>query len=62
MKKFILTEIDGVWTIEQIICESIYPTTKKQDDRAMIARLMQLIGVGPVAPQTEPEKVGINGI
>lgn len=57
MRKFILTEVDGAWTIEEIVCESIYPVTAKPNTREMIARLMQLVEVGPVAPQTEPEKV-----
>lgn len=59
MKKYILTEIDGKWTIEEMIIESVYPTTVKDSAREMIARLMQLVGIGPVAPQIEPENIKI---
>jgi len=37
--------------------ENIYPVTVKKNAREMIARLMQLLDVGPVAPQIGPERV-----
>lgn len=59
MRKFILTEIDGEWAIEQIEVSGIWPTVSKKTDREVVARLMQVLGVGPVAPQTEPERIEV---
>jgi hypothetical protein len=58
MRRFILTEWEsGSWTIEEMKIESVYPTVQKDSSREMVARLMQLVDVGPTAPQTEPERV-----
>lgn len=61
MRKFILTEVDGQWSIEEMSLSSIYPITQKPNSREMVARLMQLVDVGPVAPQTGPERVEMSG-
>jgi hypothetical protein len=60
VRQFILTEVDGDWYIQQTDLKSIYPTTKKSGERAMIARLMQLLDVGPLSPQLEPESIKIS--
>jgi hypothetical protein len=61
MKQFLLTQFDdGTWCIQEYSIQSAYPQTMKPNAREMIARLMQLVDVGPVAPQIEPEKVGLD--
>lgn len=58
MRQFKLLErSDGSWLIIESSCESVFPQTHKPTARAMIARLSQLLDVGPVAPQSWPEKV-----
>ena len=49
--------LDGSWSMHLSDGENIYPVTVKKNAREMIARLMQLIDVGPVAPQIGPERV-----
>jgi hypothetical protein len=59
-RSFTITELsDGRWMIEERNGASIYPSTLKPNAREMIARLMQLANVGPVAPQTTPESIGL---
>jgi hypothetical protein len=61
-RQIVLTEYnDGSWIIEEKSNDdSIWPAVRKASSREMIARLMQLVNVGPVAPQTHPERVGID--
>ena len=62
MRKFVLTEReDGSWSIEESDGSSVWPTTTKKTKREMAARLLQLLDLGPVAPQTEPERVCVGG-
>ena len=58
---FIITErYDGTFTIAENTADgSVWPTTEKPNARAAIARLMQLLDIGPVAPQTIPENICI---
>ena len=49
--------LDGSWLMHLSDGESIAPTSVKKNAREMIARLMQLLDVGPVAPQIGPERV-----
>lgn len=56
--KYIITEcLDGGWMLQQQENQTIWPTVIKKTKREVIARLMQLMDVGPVRPQTEPEKI-----
>lgn len=41
---------------------NVWPTTEKPTARQIVARLSQLLGIGPVAPQTTPEEVCIREI
>lgn len=60
MKKYILTEIDGAWTIEEMLVSSIFPIISKQDSIEMISRLMQTLDIKvPVFPQEFPEDVDL---
>lgn len=62
--RYSLTEQDdGSWLIEQESgTGSTWPAITKPSKRAAIARLLQLVDVGPVAPQIEPESVCIGSI
>ena len=60
--RWFIVEIDGQyeaheWTPTGVAPPSTYPTR-----RAAVARLMQLMRVGPVAPQTHPEEACIGEI
>jgi len=57
--KFEIVECREGWALTQTHGENVWPTTVKGTARELIARLMQLMKVGPVAPQTEPETVVI---
>lgn len=61
---FILTEMDdGSFLMnENGPHGGVWPTIRKPNARTAIARLSQLLGIGPVAPQTEPEAVCIGSI
>lgn len=39
---------------------STWPSTRYSTKRAAASRLLQLLEIGPVAPQTHPERVGIS--
>jgi len=41
---------------------SVYPRTSYETKRQIAARVLQLLGIGPVAPQTWPESVCIGEI
>jgi hypothetical protein len=59
MKKIILTEINLGWSVALEDGELIYPTIDYPTKRLAIARILQLLDLGPVAPQTHPESVCI---
>lgn len=63
MRRFVITETaNGEWTlVESDDRGNVWPTTVKATAREMVARLSQLLGIGPVAPQTRPERVEIDG-
>lgn len=61
---FVLVERDdGTWTIEHYVHgeqkDSSYPITYKPTAREAMSRVLQLLDLGPVAPQTHPERVGV---
>lgn len=57
-KHFVLQEFeDGTWAIRQFKDGSIWPATYKDTSKLMIARLLQILDLGPVAPQLYPEQV-----
>jgi hypothetical protein len=41
---------------------NVWPTTEKATARQIVARLSQLLEIGPVAPQTTPEEVCIGQV
>lgn len=64
MRRFVITETAaGEWTlVESDDAGNVWPTTVKATARELVARLSQLLGIGPVAPQTRPERVEIDGL
>jgi len=63
MKKWTITEDDnGVHIVEEDDEGNITPTTTKPTRREAVSRLMQLMNIGPVAPQTDPENICIGTI
>lgn len=42
--------------------ESVGPVTEYNTKRQAAARLLQLLAVGPVAPQTWPEEIGVGHV
>lgn len=53
---------DGSWTIDEgsnPLAGEGWPTVRKPTARQAVARLLQLLDMGPVAPQTTPERVCI---
>lgn len=64
MKQYTITQHDdGRWTLAEVdSVGNIWPTITKPTARAVVARLMQLLEIGPVAPQIEPEQVCIGEV
>lgn len=55
----IVMEPDGTYTIHQHTKDSVYCPTPKKTAREVAARMLQLLKVGPTAPQDWPEEIGI---
>jgi hypothetical protein len=64
MKLYTITQHDdGRFTlVESDDQGNVWPTTEKATARLIVARLSQLLAIGPVAPQTTPEEVCIGGV
>lgn len=64
MKKYVITQHDdGRFVLEESDDRgNVWPPTEKDSARQIVARLMQLLEIGPVAPQITPEKVCIGEI
>lgn len=60
---FIIEEgVDGEWIIHQWHNEGVAPQSSYPTKRLAAARLLQLLHIGPVAPQTHPEKICIGTV
>lgn len=53
----IIDEPDGTFSVYWQNAASVGPKTSYNSKRQAVARLLQLIGTGPVAPQTWPESI-----
>jgi hypothetical protein len=58
----IIEERDGEFVIHQHTAESVFPQVSYPTGRLAAARILQLLHVGPVAPQTHPERAQIGGV
>lgn len=53
----IVEEGDGTYSIHEHMIDGVAPPATKPNKREIAARFLQLLGVGPVAPQDFPEEV-----
>lgn len=58
----IVEEGDGTYSIHEHMTDGVAPPTVKPNKREVAARLLQLLQVGPIAPQDFPEEVCIGKI
>ncbi len=59
MTVWTIREIPAGYAVEEMHDESSFPTNVYPTKRAAAARLLQLMGLGPVRPQMHPERVCI---
>ena len=57
----IVEEAEG-WAVHQHSLDGVSPSTLYPTKRAAIARLMQLLSIGPVAPQMHAETACIGNV
>ncbi len=62
LRKYTITETSNGFVLNEQVGESVCPQTHKKTAREVIARLMQIMKVGPVAPQAFPEEVCIGRV
>jgi hypothetical protein len=61
--RYIIDKTPDGWSIYHLDSKgNVWPTTVKRSAREVVSRLMQLLEIGPVAPQTFPEEVCIGSI
>lgn len=58
----IVEESDGTYSIHEHMIDGVAPPVIKPDKRAVASRLLQLLQIGPVAPQDYPEEFCIGEI
>jgi hypothetical protein len=58
----IVEEGDGTYSIHEHMVDGVAPPTVKPNKREVAARLLQLLQIGPVAPQDYPEEVCVGVI
>ena len=57
----VVEEADG-YTVHSHAPDGVSPSSRHGTKREAVARLMQLFQIGPVAPQTHPEKAVISTV
>lgn len=57
-----MEEADGKYSITDMTVDGIGPCILKPDKRGIAARLLQLLQLGPVAPQDYPEDICVGEI
>ena len=60
--RFLLIDMGTYWTLREMDRTSVYPPCDKGSKREIASRLLQIMEVGPVAPQMVPEEIGVNMI
>jgi hypothetical protein len=55
--RWMIVETPEGYEVHQHSAASVWPPTTYPTKRLAAARLLQLLGIGPVAPQTHPESV-----
>lgn len=56
LHRYLIIEFADGWALREFTHDSVMPPVLYPTKRRLIARLMQLMGTGPVAPQTWPEE------
>ena len=54
-----VVERNGEWVVIQHMRDGVAPQTGYPTARLAMSRMLQLMRIGPVAPQTHPETAGI---
>lgn len=57
-----IVEEDGEWVVHQFSATGVAPISAYPSKRLAAARVLQLMHIGPVAPQTHPETAAIGAI
>jgi hypothetical protein len=57
--KLTIEEKCGEWLVGMEDGENIWPTTSYSTKRLAMARVLQLLDLGPVGPQMHPERICI---
>lgn len=58
--KISVEQISDMWVVSQSCGDSVWPNSSYPTARLAAARILQLLNLGPVAPQTHPEKCFID--
>jgi hypothetical protein len=58
----VVEEADGTYSIHEHMTDGVAPPCVKPNKREVAARLLQLLQIGPVAPQDWPEEVCVGEI
>ena len=62
-RRWILVEEgDGTYSVHEHMTDGVAPPITKPNKRDAAARLLQCLGVGPVAPQDYPEEICVGEI
>lgn len=62
LRKIELTECGDNWAVAMSDRDAIYPTTSHKSKRLAVSRILQLLDIGPVAPQIHTEEICIGEI
>jgi len=60
--RWLIIDMGDHFTLREMSQDSVMPPCDKQTKREIAARLLQVMEIGPVAPQNFPEEIGINMI
>lgn len=57
-----IAEVNGEFVVERWSSDSVWPTMEYPTRQKAAARVLQLLGIGPVSPQTWPERHCIGSV
>jgi hypothetical protein len=60
--RFLIIDMGDHWTLREMTNDSVMPPCDKGTKREIASRLLQVMEIGPVAPQSFPEEICINMI
>ena len=59
-KCYVIEQAGPDWVVHQWTADSIMPISVYKTPRLAASRVLQLLHIGPVAPQDHPETIGID--